>query len=103
MKLVPIQKRELEASPNLLMFFCPACGCCHQIDTTRWKVTGDTGKETIRPSILVYPHKSRDKFGSVVNTPRCHLFITNGVIEYLSDCNHAMANQKVELLDEEDW
>jgi hypothetical protein len=29
--------------------------------------------------------------------PRCHLFITDGKIEYLADCTHELAGKTVEM------
>jgi len=62
--------------------------------TGNWSWNGDTEKPTLRPSIL-----TTSKQGDVTHT--CHSFVNDGVIEFLSDCTHALANSKCELLDVE--
>jgi hypothetical protein len=39
-----------------------------------------------------YRKASNDRYGH-----RCHSFITDGKIEFLSDCTHSLAGQTVEL------
>jgi hypothetical protein len=41
---------------------------------------------------------SDPRFGSV-----CHSFVTDGRIQFLGDCTHALANQTVELPDLPDY
>lgn len=68
---------------------CPACGCCHCFfDDGRWTFNGDVDNPTFSPSMLVYQNEPEK---------RCHSFVRNGKIEYLSDCGHALAGQTVEL------
>lgn len=69
------------------LIHCPACGYGHLFDK-RWTFNGDVERPTFRASMLVYAHGDR---------PRCHSFVTDGRIEYLSDCTHAMAGQTVDL------
>jgi hypothetical protein len=47
-------------------------------------------KPTVSPSILFCPDEP---------ARRCHSFITNGMIQYLDDCHHALRGQTVALLD----
>jgi hypothetical protein len=73
-------------------FECPGCGERHGININprhRWEFNGDKDRPTIRPSILV-----RSGY-------YCHSFVTDGKIQYLSDCTHRLAGQTVEMLDEE--
>ena len=72
------------------MIHCPACGCGHMFDD-RWTFNNNMEKPTFRASMLV---NANQKWG-----PRCHSFVTDGKIEYLSDCEHAMAGQTVDLPD----
>jgi len=100
----PIEGKE-EEPPVLLpvinsagryIFFCPGCNANHVIDTTPSKsrryhvLTGTLANPTIRESVLSNPNNSPGK-------PRCHSFITDGVIDYLSDCTHELAGKKVNL------
>lgn len=75
-------------------FYCPGCKCDHGFKTDggspQWTFNGNMEKPTVRASILV---KWADSKGEKV----CHLFITDGMIEYLSDCTHAFAGQTIPM------
>jgi hypothetical protein len=71
---------------------CPACGYPHVFETGRWTFNGDYGRPTFRPSMLV--NANMPQLG-----PRCHSFVTDGKIQFLSDCTHSMAGKTVELPD----
>ena len=75
--------------------FCPACGNAHRFDS-RWTFNGDVERPTFSPSMLVRSVKNAE------NDPTptcCHSFVTDGQIQYLSDCTHALAGQTVPLED----
>lgn len=74
--------------------FCPACDCSHLFDG-RWTFNGDMDKPTFRNSMLVHEHK----WGLGIR-PRCHSFVTDGMIAFEGDSGHELAGQTVEL---EDW
>lgn len=78
------------------MIECPACGDGHLFDA-RWTFNGDLDRPTFTPSMLVHEHP----YGDGVR-PRCHSFVTDGRIQFLSDSGHAMAGQTVELPDLDD-
>lgn len=59
--------------------------------TKCWSWNGSTEKPTLRPSV-----KTESWRGWI-----CHSWINDGQIQFLSDSNHALANQTVELLDVE--
>jgi len=69
---------------NKWLIFCPACKHGHAMND-RWTFNGDFEKPTFNPSLLVE--------GEI----RCHSFVRDGKIQYLSDCTHALAGQTVEL------
>lgn len=73
------------------VFHCPACGCGHFADD-RWSFNGDYNNPTFSPSILV--NYLPDSPG-----PRCHSFVTDGKIHFLSDCSHELAGQTIEIPD----
>ncbi|SDI15562.1 DUF6527 family protein [Pseudomonas panipatensis] len=53
---------------------------------------GDVDRPTFAPSVLVtYP------WGPEQMQVRCHSFVRDGRIEFLSDCTHALAGQTVNL------
>jgi len=73
---------------------CPACGYGHFFDN-RWTFNGDMNRPTFTPSMLV----NGDSRFVTPTTPRCHSFVIDGVIKFLSDCSHSMAGQEAELKD----
>ena len=79
------------------MIFCTACGCGHLFDA-RWTFNGNYEKSTFRPSMLVHgwPHDP-DRLPEYRVQKRCHSFVTDGNIEYLSDCEHEYAGKTIPL------
>lgn len=75
-------------------FLCPGCGCKHGVWTTSsasspnavWSYNNNENSPTVVPSIKV-----------TRNEDICHSFIKDGMIQFLSDCTHPLANQTVTL------
>lgn len=109
------------AEGNCLMFWCPGCDGAHKInvgvgDGPHWGWNNDAVKPTFTPSILVrgtqitdkgeaqiaawqaagYP-KRGEAFDHVATV--CHSFVTDGKIQFLSDCTHSLAGQTVDIPD----
>lgn len=87
---------------TIVLFECPGCEEGHQIDTAKWEFNNDYENPTFSPSYLTWvdPNPKADpKFrnGKYYNGFRCHSFIRNGYIEFLSDCTHKLAGQTVRL------
>lgn len=100
-------------------FTCPGCNCDHGVWINKanslkaqWVFNGDMDKPTFTPSILIrwvgWPDEAeRDENGKLIlgedgrikgaKDMVCHSFVTNGMIQFLSDCTHALAGQTVEL------
>ncbi len=86
-----------------LMFWCPGCDGAHQVGVgegagPRWGYNGNPEAPTFTPSVLVSydgPDAGRDEAPPVI----CHSFVTDGRIQFLSDCTHALAGQTVDLPD----
>jgi hypothetical protein len=94
---------------------CPGCKCTHAIGVGIHSFNGDFEKPTFQPSLLCtgtrftekgeaeykawcdsgYPERNGAKFDS--KPDRCHSYVTNGMIQFLSDCTHELAGQTVEL------
>lgn len=109
------------AAGGMMLFMCPGCGQAHQIrvDATygpAWGFNGDGNAPTFTPSVLVrsghymhgetpgncycdYSDRYPDKEPIHGRCFRCHSFVTDGRIEFLSDCTHALAGQTVDLPD----
>lgn len=95
------------------MFWCPGCDGAHQVGVgegpgPRWGYNGDPETPTFTPSILVrgiqpITDEERDKIMSGERVEKrplvCHSFVTDGRIQFLADCTHALAGQTVELPD----
>ncbi|SHL43010.1 hypothetical protein SAMN05216428_102382 [Nitrosospira sp. Nsp11] len=97
-----------------LLFWCPGCDRTHGIQHgegkgPRWDWNGDVRRPTITPSILVRRTKltvsdeeamtraaAGEKELPHVETI-CHSFITDGRIQFLTDCTHTLAGQTVDL------
>ncbi|XJZ25961.1 DUF6527 family protein [Bacillota bacterium Lsc_1132] len=88
-KIQPIYNQN--GSIGLYAFYCPGCKENHAYTKDRWEYNGNDEKPTFTPSLL-YPKKKI----------RCHLFLTEGKIQYLSDCDHELAGQTVEVPDWDD-
>ncbi|WP_026790330.1 DUF6527 family protein [Pleomorphomonas oryzae] len=99
------------------LFLCPGCRESHIVRVRSegsghgWTWNGDVVKPTFSPSILltgletVRDEKGRwtgewvkDAAGQPVPLV-CHSFITDGRIQFLGDCTHALAGQTVDLPD----
>lgn len=101
-----------------LMFRCPGCEEPHMVTVgegagPRWGYNGNPDAPTFSPSVLVrsghyvpghtgecwctWETEDGEKsgFGCYV----CHSFVTDGRIQFLGDCSHALAGQTVDLPD----
>ena len=78
-------------------FKCPGCKYLHPFHTdasahpngSTWQFNGNVDKPTFTPSLLVNDHYPPS---------RCHLFLTDGKIQFLSDCHHELAGQTVDMI-----
>lgn len=80
------------------IFWCPGCDSAHQVNTSpksNWTWNGDMDRPTFSPSILVTCewHTEDD----TMKDDRCHSFVKDGQIQFLSDCTHAKAGQTVDI------
>lgn len=100
-----------------LAFWCPGCDQAHTISVggNRWTWNGDAEKPTFKPSVLVrsghfVPGYERGGEGcwctynaehpdepAPFKCQCCHSFVTDGQIQFLGDCSHAMASKTVPL------
>lgn len=99
-------------------FLCPGCGNRHMLpvendEGPRWSFNGDYDKPTLQPSILqrsghYNPHHQgpdcwcnyNERFPDNPTDFKCgvcHSFVTDGNIQFLSDCTHALAGQTIPL------
>ena len=103
-------RRQVVADIEYISFICPGCtlqsgwdAYFHSIDTNgalKWTWNGSLEKPTINPSVLVWlePRADSDEEEKkYIASRRCHSFVRDGRIEFLSDCGHALAGQTVDL------
>jgi hypothetical protein len=108
-------------SDNQVAFDCPGCGEVHVLPVgpaadgrqrPTWGYNGDPLRPTFTPSVMATDgHHQAGHVGPEcwcnyqTRTGRvapfkcgvCHSFVTDGQIQFLSDCTHALAGQTVPL------
>lgn len=99
-----------------IAFWCPGCKEAHIVWLDRWGWNTNIDRPTFTPSILVRsghfaPHWDGKNCWCTYNREdgvadvapfkcvTCHSFVTDGVIDFLGDCTHELAGQKVEIPD----
>lgn len=108
-------------------FNCPGCGLSHTLPTqdtpegvtraARWHFNGDYERPTLKPSILSRHYQPTPEGWEMMDRgdplPEgmdrypgtdevCHSYVTDGRIQFLGDCTHALAGQTVDLPDVEE-
>lgn len=104
---------------DMVSFWCKGCNQYHGIPVNKekslsWDFNGNYDKPTFSPSILVrsghYVPEYEGDCWCTFNKERpdeepifvcyiCHSFVTDGKIQYLSDCTHKYAGQTIDLVD----
>lgn len=99
-------------------FWCPGCEEMHHVGL-QWGFDGNLAAPTITPSLLVTcghystrwkqgddcwctynaQQRERGEPETKFRCQRCHSFVRNGCIQFLSDCTHALAGQTVQIPD----
>lgn len=91
-----------------LVHYCPACNHMHQfaIDAynssgAKWTWDGNVEAPTFNPSmhIKVNTPDMGERYQPNAGSSCCHYFLRGGIIEFLPDCTHSLAGQKVPLPD----
>lgn len=89
----------IEDKDNSYWFDCPGCKKAHCIyfhaGTTShpvWSWNRSFDKPTVSPSVLVRWHEGKERKQCV-----CHSFISDGNIQFLSDCTHELAGKTVPI------
>jgi hypothetical protein len=81
-----------EGAPGNVIYgwHCPGCGFTHEVEVPRWTWNRSTDKPTFYPSVVVFKNDPER---------RCHFWIREGVIEFLSDCYHKFKSKRVTMSD----
>ena len=107
-------------SDGRIGFMCPGCGEEHIIPVNRpdgcgWSFNGNYDAPTISPSILTrsghyasnepgdcwcnFEERFPDEGPAPFHCKLCHIFVTDGKIQYLSDCSHKLAGQTIDMVE----
>jgi hypothetical protein len=87
-----------DGKPYGWKFRCPGCNDWHVLHG--WTFNGNLEKPTFSPSVLVHSHEALgDDDKTVITTPRCHSFVTDGRIQFLTDSTHELSGKTVDLPD----
>lgn len=106
------------------MFHCPGCDTNHSVSVNSgipgrdWGFNGNGDHPTFTPSVLVtgteltekgkadYEQWCKDGYPKLAEGFKldskpsvCHSFVTDGRIQFLNDCTHALSGQTVDLPD----
>jgi hypothetical protein len=83
-------------------FYCPGCKHQHSYpvnsDGTGWTFNGNMELPSFTPSLLNQLKVQNEKTGEYdIVKSRCHLYVTNGKIQYCNDCTHEFAGQTIDI------
>lgn len=108
--------REWPEGTGQITYWCPGCESGHTIaygGTETWQWNGDTEHPTFTPSVLAMAREKLNDAGRELvdaghgadltdehrtTSPRCHSFVTDGRIQYLTDSEHDLAGQTVDMV-----
>lgn len=79
-----------QAVQTIYWFHCPGCECGHAFHVPQWTWNGSMDSPSFQPSLMCNRDDPRSQ---------CHSFITDGKIQFLSDCWHGLAGQTVDIPD----
>jgi hypothetical protein len=90
---------KLHEHKGLYFFYCPGCKCGHHFNTIApgpiWDFNGNTEKPTFTPSLRIFTRATND----YPEKTHCHLFLTDGRIQFLTDCAHDLKGTTVDMVD----
>jgi hypothetical protein len=79
---------------HVLGFHCPGCGHAHAYYVPRWTWNGSMEKPSFTPSLV-----NTTEYGDSREKRVCHLYVTDGKIQFLTDCWHDLKGKMVEMED----
>lgn len=108
-----LEEQKHDNGTRSMLFECPGCDMLHVVyvesgagaNLPVWGWNGSMDRPTFTPSVLVrYDHWVPPASDENPNPgPQtqvhdvCHSFVTDGRIQFLGDCTHALAGQTVDL------
>lgn len=112
---MPRIKECIDRDRRAVSFRCPGCGYKHVLGIEgappAWGFNGDMDRPTLAPSIHVkqghfcdgtpeadcFICRRAKERGTTSLCLVCHSFVTDGRIQFLGDCTHALAGQTINL------
>ena len=93
---------------DAVAFWCPGCDHAHVVAISgpkAWGYNGNAEAPTFTPSILIRVEWSKQPLEPGDNPDDwrdevCHSIVTDGRIQFLGDCTHAL---KAQIVDMPDW
>lgn len=94
-----------------IVYRCQGCDTLHSVCVKAgplygsgpvWGYNGSLEMPTFTPSVLFWLEHRADEDEEerkYVDSRRCHTFITDGRVQFLGDCGHALAGQTLDLPD----
>lgn len=101
-----LERTVTEGGQESYWFWCPGCEIHHRFVTKAGTGEGEAGQPvwgfnadrvTFRPSLLCNGTAKPADLYPNTTAHRCHLFVTQGEIQFLADCTHALAGKTVPL------
>lgn len=110
-KYMKVKQRE----DGFISFRCPA-GHDHWIDVKtesfpehRWTFNNNFNSPTLTPSVMeragwfvdseVHNKTESEYSPTEINSYKCHFILTDGILDFQTDCSHGLAGKKVPLVD----
>jgi len=105
-----IRPRHIEGELVVVYIWCPGCGYAHGFPLSKryyegssiygpehhkpiWTFNGNLDRPSITPSLrCFYTHPETKQ-----EITTCHLILTDGVINFCSDCQHVLAGKSIHL------
>lgn len=88
-------------------FWCSGCNTHHAF-TTRladgeegpvWDWNGDLERPTFNPSLLCNGNAKPKDLHPHTSSHRCHLYLRDGMVQYLNDCTHELRGKTIPVED----
>lgn len=96
----PVRRQKISsvlfADLNTIYFKCPACKIHHAVQVLGkeqpvWQWDQNAELPTFKPSIRVRSHNA-------AGPTCCHLFVTQGKLQFLDDCTHDLKGKTVDMI-----
>ncbi len=104
--LMSMERVTTKAGGVSYWFWCPGCKIHHSFRTKLgtgerpgpvWTYDENVEKPTFGPSLMCNRGITEDH--KAAGGHQCHLFLKNGIVQYLGDCTHKLAGQSIPVED----